>query len=240
MEITQAPEAAPEAEAPAEGGAAPAAPAGVDFDAIVDKLENRIGERFTALEERLPAPAPLDETPPDPADVDAFFEPQDFELDGSLTEQAQERHFWASVQQEARTIAQKQVAEALSPLQEERAAERRDQAADALEAKYSELAKPDVQEKVLDAAVRYAQRLGVPQDQVDQVATEPAFIELTYLAMKAESTAAGESAPGAPGVVLEQGGSAGPATGGQDAPDLGDRIVAAAQSQRFRLGQTRG
>lgn len=245
MEITEATETA----GTDAGTGAEAAPAGggeqqqgsgaqaPDFDALFSRFEEKVGERFESLEERLPAPAG-ESVPeiPDPADIDAFFSDEDFADDGELTQEAQERHFWATVQKEAATIAEAKVKEALSPLQEQQEQERRGQAADALEAKYLELQNADVVEKVLDAAVRHAQRLGVPPEQVNQVATEPAFIELTYLAMKATEQTAGEPAPAAPGVTLESGGAAGPADA-QDAPDLGDRIVKLANESKFRLGR---
>lgn len=220
------------------GAQAPAAaPEAPDFDKLVGAFEERVGARFDAMEERLAPPEPdAAGEIPDPADVDAFFADDDFEVDGTLTDAAQERHFWATVQHEAAQIAEQKVNEALSPIQAEREDERRGTEADALEAKYLELQDADVVEKVLDRAVRHAQRLGVPADQVNSVATEPAFIELVYLAMKAEEQTAGEPAPSSPGVQLESGGAAGPAAP-QDAPDLGDRIVKLAGESKFRLGR---
>lgn len=228
MEITEAPAAAP-----AEPAAAPAAP---DFESVIGKFEAAIAPRFDALEQRLP-PAADEPTPvTDPNDPDFF---SDAELDelGQPTDEAQERAFWAAVRQEAQAIAQQTVSEAVAPITAERREEQLGQQADELEAQYPELGQEKVQERVLELTARWAQSMGLPADQAEQLARTPKFVEVAYLAMKAQEGTAASQTPGAtPPVPLEQGGAAGPAEA-TDAPDVGDRIVQRAQQSRFRLGQ---
>ena len=231
MEIVQQEAAAPAAAV--EG--APAEAATPNFDSLVERFTAAIEPRFETLETALKPPEePAAIT--DPNDPNFFDPTVDFGPDGSVTDEAQDRAFWAAVRQEAQTIAQQQVQEAIAPITAERRQEQVSQQADALEAKYPELTQEDVQNRVLDAAASYAQALGVKPELAGEVARSPKFIEVVYLAMKAEEQQASASAPGAaPSVPLETGGSAGPAAP-TDQPDEGARLVALAQGQRFRLG----
>lgn len=222
IEPVEAPAAAPEAPAPA-------AP---DFDALVGRIGDALEPRFAQLEERItPGEAEPVLDPDDPN----FYGPADY-VGGELTPEAQDRAFWAQVQQEARRIAEEQVKTAIAPIQAERRDERMRMEADALEQRYSELRDEAVQTKVLDEAARRAGQIGLSAGEADALARSPQFIEVVYLAMKAqEAQAAAVPAPAAPSVALEQGGAAGPS--GEAAPvHEGDAIVAAGQVGRFRLG----
>lgn len=231
MEIVQAAEPT---ETPAEAPvAAPAA--APDFDALVGRFEAAIAPKLDALEARLPPAAAAPVT--DPRDPNFFDPDSDYDpTTGQVTDEAQDRAFWAEVDQKAATIAEAKIAEALAPITADRRAEQIAAEADALELKYPALSDDATQEKVIGAAVRYAQALGLPPEQAETVALSPRFIELTYQAMLAQDQQASATAPGGPSVPLEQGGAAGPAASTDDAPDAGDRIVQLAQSSRFRLG----
>lgn len=232
MEIVQGTE--PAAAAPAAPEPVAPAPA-PDFDAIAAKFEAALAPKFEAIESRLPAePAPVT----DPTDPD-FFTPDELDPDtGAPTDAAQERAFWAAVDARATEIAQKAANEAVAPITAESRDRQIAQEVDALEAKYPELATDNaVVERVLDAAAQRAPQMGLSPEAAAALAQSPQFLEVTYLAMKAQDGQASALAPGAiPSVPLEQGGAAGPAASTDDAPDAGDRIVQLAQSSRFRLG----
>lgn len=235
MEIVQGTEPTPAAE-PATPEPAAAAPAPApDFDAIAAKFAEGIAPQFEALKERLPAePEPVTD-PSDPR----YFTPDDLDpVTGQPTDAAQERAFWDAVDVRAREIATQVAQDAVAPITAASREQQIAQEVDALEAKYPELATDTaVVERVLDAAATRAAQMGLAPDAAAALAQSPQFLEVTYLATKAQEGQASATAPGAtPSVPIEQGGAAGPAAPTDDAPDAGDRIVQLAQSSRFRLG----
>lgn len=203
-----------------------------DFDALF----NRFDQSLRSLDERAQALAPAAAAPeiPDP-DSPEFFGDEDFAPGGGLTPEAEDRYFWANMDKRIATTARQMAQEMIAPIEAERRAEQRAAEADQLEAQYPELADSAVQDKVIQASIEHAQRLGLPAEMIDDVALSPRMIRIAYLAMKAEEQRGRESGPGTPDVTLEMGGAAGPA-GEQGEADLGDRIVAAAQSGRHRVG----
>jgi hypothetical protein len=111
------------------------------------------------------------------------------------------------------------VEQAVTPLQEQIAEQRRTAEAAALEDEFPELATPEKAEAILDRAEELAAQLGHPE-----LGHEPQFIRQAYLAEKASGLAAQETPAGTtPGAVLEGGGGAPPAQNEED--DTADRIV---------------
>lgn len=104
------------------------------------------------------------------------------------------------------------------------------QQAEALEAKYPDLAKPEVAARVMQQAEQFAQQLGQPN-----LAGSPALIEKLYLAERAGNLAAQETpADGGTGVHLESGGG----QPQQQQMDERDRIVNMGRTQPNSFGWT--
>lgn len=89
---------------------------------------------------------------------------------------------------------------------------RRDAEAEALEQLYPDLQKPEVAEKVINAAERLVRQMrpNLTPDDVRDQALEPSFLELVYKAQLADERAAGETPATRPRVGVEHGGGANP------------------------------
>jgi hypothetical protein len=98
---------------------------------------------------------------------------------------------------------------AVAPIQQQMVEMRRDQQARDLAAEFPELAEPDMAKKVAGPgglAVTLAEQLGRPE-----LAAEPSFWRLAYMANKAAEAANAEQGSGDPGAAhLESGNGAGP------------------------------
>lgn len=115
--------------------------------------------------------------------------------------------------------AVREMAERLQALEQRHATEgarqeeaRRDAEAEALEQLYPDLQKPEVAEKVINAAERLVRQMRpnfTPDDVRDQ-ALEPSFLELVYKAQLADERSAGETPASRPRVGVEHGGGANP------------------------------
>lgn len=204
-----------------------------DFESLFSDFSDRFESRFEGIEEALnpPPPEPVKER------TDFFdlrnFSDEDFDADGELKPEAQQRALQSMIDQ--------RVAEALSPMQRARAEERRVAEADALEAKYPDLADPAKREPILGTAREFAnfmaERTGDPSRA--DMWTEPVFIELVMLAQIGKQAAGGQQAAGQQkDVTLERGGSAGPGGdgGGGTSNERAQSIVKLAQSSKYRLG----
>ncbi len=192
--------------------------------AAFEEFRGEVGSRFDRLEQGKQEPETQDEPEDDDplAGYDFAFEDRDYDAEGRLTGVAQMR----GMQQMMRQIAAEQV----DQVRAERADDRRAAEADALEQRYPKLADSKEQQKYVDLAVDEARRLGSPE-----LAREPNFLEMVYLAAEAREQAGREVPAGQdPGVTLERGGGAPPAEQTQD--DRGDAIVNSIQRRHHRVG----
>lgn len=185
-----------------------------DVTGRLDQFEQRFEEE------------PADDDVQDPyagLDDAAVFGDEDYDVDGQLTPQAQQRAFEQMVQQGVQA--------AMQPHLEAQEQSRRDAEADALEAKYPVLGDPAKAGEYIDKCVQQAQLLGRPE-----LAREPAFLEMVYLADEAtKKSAAEQSATGGQEVALERGGGAAPAEGSEGGNDDAKRIAGLA-ARRFSVG----
>lgn len=203
------------------------------FGTKLDEFSQSIGQRLDALER----PAAVEEEPEEGAgeagEEEGFvpqFAVEDFGENGELTVEAQTRAI--------AEIAQRQVQQALAPIQEQRTDERRTAYADALEERYPDLADEDKQDQYLDLAAAEASRLAqiTGRPELAQLAAEPEFLEVVYLMEQSRRRAGDEIPAGSQReVTLEPGGGAGPASAAGESDD-GDRIVSLANKSKFRLG----
>lgn len=211
----------------AAGGGEQATGGGGDrlFEAF-QSFQQDVTGRLDQFEQRFEE-EPADDTPADDPyaglDDAAVFGDEDYDVDGQLTPAAQQRAFQQMVQQGVQA--------AMQPHLEAQAQQRRDAEADALEAKYPVLGDPAKAGEYIDKCVQQAQLLGRPE-----LAREPAFLEMVYLADEATKKAAAEqSAPAGQEVTLERGGGAAPAEGSQGGNDDAKRIAGLA-ARRFSVG----
>lgn len=155
--------------------------------------------------------APDPEPESDPMDL-SFLDPADPSFDpealaerlGGLVEQTAERRAQALLQQH------------VDPLRNDVAEMRRQAESDRLVAEFPELAEEGTAEQVVSLSRQIAEAQGRPE-----LADEPWFWRMTYMAGRAAEAANGEGAE-PPAAHLEGGGGAVPASSGAD---LGDLIV---------------
>jgi len=192
------------------------------FEAF-QSFQQDVTGRLDQFEQRFEEPADDPEDPYAGLDDAAVFGNEDYDVDGQLTPEAQQRAFEQMVQQGVQA--------AMQPHLEAQAQQRRDAEADALEAKYPVLGDPAKAGEYIDKCVQQAQLLGRPE-----LAREPAFLEMVYLADEATKKAAAEqSAPAGQEVTLERGGGAAPAEGSEGGNDDAKRIAGLA-ARRFSVG----
>lgn len=220
-----------------EGAAAGAAGAGGEGEggeppalerlaSAFESFKTDVTGRFDSLTERIPAPAAAAAEEEDEGDdelgYEFDFEDDDYDEEGALTPEASMK----AMQQMMRQVAQ----EAMQPHLERQQDERRDEAAAALEERYPKLREEKFQDEMIGKTIAFARDLGVPA-----LAREPGLLEIVYLAHEAMENGANEVPAGSEReVVLSRSGAAGGA--GEDQEDEGDKIVAAANKGRFRLG----
>lgn len=212
------------ADAGAAGGGEGATGGGGDrlFEAF-QSFQQDVTGRLDQFEQRFEEPADDSEDPYAGLDDAAVFGDEDYDVDGQLTPEAQQRAFEQMVQQGVQA--------AMQPHLEQRAQDRRDAEADALETKYPVLGDPAKAGEYIDKAVQQAQLLGRPE-----LAREPGFLEMVYLADEAtKKSAAEQSAGGQQEVTLERGGGAAPADGSGGGNDDAKRIAGLA-ARRFSVG----
>lgn len=209
----------------AGGGGEQATGGGGDrlFDAF-QSFQQDVTGRLDQFEQRFEEPA--DDERDDPyagLDDAAVFGNEDYDVDGQLTPEAQQRAFEQMVQQGVQA--------AMQPHLEAQEQQRRDAEADALEDKYPVLGDPAKAGEYIDKAVQQARLLGRPE-----LAREPGFLEMVYLADEAtKKSAAEQSAGGQQEVTLERGGGAAPADGSGGGNDDAKRIAGLA-ARRFSVG----
>jgi hypothetical protein len=219
---------------PEAGGGEAAAAAGEgesqgpDIGAMLGEFGTRLDELGTQIQGITQAPPEPEGAGEEEGEEDGEFDlpefgVEDFDEDGLIKPEAQSR--------EIARLVQQGVQDQMAPHLEERAWERRDQEADALEERYPDLADEKTQAKYLTMAQQEAQRLGQPA-----LAIEPKFLETVYLADQARQKAGDEIPAGSrQEVTVERGGVAG--GGSADGPgDDGDRIVALAKTRHHRVG----
>lgn len=215
-----------------EGGDEGGAP---DFTAMFDAFRGDVLERVDVLSSRIPEPQ-VQEREPEPQQD--FFDPNrfsddDFDEEGQLTRQAQQRALNEMIDQ--------RVAELRAPEIAERETQRRTTEADALEVQYPDLADPEKRAPVLRSAQEFAGFMAkaTGNDLFADSWREPKFVEMVYLAMAGKQAAAGQQPAGRQkGVTFERGGSAGPAgaSGDDGGKATAKRIVDLAGSTKYRLG----
>ena len=208
----------------AAGGGEGATGGGGDrlFEAF-QSFQQDVTGRLDQFEQRFEEEPADDDDPYAGLDDAAVFGDEDYDVDGQLTPEAQQRAFEQMVQQGVQA--------AMQPHLEAQEQSRRDAEADALEAKYPVLGDPAKAGEFIDKAVQQAQLLGRPE-----LAREPAFLEMVYLADEAtRKSAAEQSAGGQQEVTLERGGGAAPADGSQGGNDDAKRIAGLA-ARRFSVG----
>lgn len=223
-------EVTPEAGAPTTTAPAAAPAQGEDPFARVMQSMEAFGQRFDALEQRLPpAQQPqAEEDAGDGFDLAALLEELPDEMfaeSGEVTPEGQMELMRQMARAEADAVRSEQ--------QQAQVQAQHDAYANHLEQQYPDLRDPGKQQEVLAEAQRLAQQMGSP----DMVAN-PYFFEMAYLSMAARSRAEAEvPAQNADrGVRLEQpGGGGGPVDNG-DGPSAQQRIVGAARGGMFRLG----
>jgi hypothetical protein len=208
-------------------GAAPEAGSQETPGSNVEQMLTQFGSRLDELGTTIQGivqqpPAPVAEEEGEEEFELPQFSIEDYDEDGQLSPEAQAR--------EIARLVQQGVEEALAPEREERAWERRDQEADALEERYPDLA-GEKQEHYLQLAQQKAQALGQPT-----LAIEPSFLEMVYLEAQAREKAGDEIPAGSrQEVSVERGGTVQPVSA--DGPgDDGDRIVSLARSKHHRVG----
>ncbi|HMS60682.1 MAG TPA: hypothetical protein PKD63_00260 [Solirubrobacteraceae bacterium] len=212
------------ADAGAAGGGEQATGGGGDrlFEAF-QSFQQDVTGRLDQFEQRFEEPADDSEDPYAGLDDAAVFGDEDYDVDGQLTPEAQQRAFEQMVQQGVQA--------AMQPHLEAQEQSRRDAEADALETKYPVLGDPAKAGEYIDKAVQQAQLLGRPE-----LAREPGFLEMVYLADEAtKKSAAEQSAGGQQEVTLERGGGAAPADGSGGGNDDAKRIAGLA-ARRFSVG----
>lgn len=192
-----------------------------------------VTSRFDGLEQRVPQPQ---QAAAEEGEEEDYFAPQRFKLDdfddeGNLTPQAQQRA--------VKDLVNAAVAEALKPSQQREEQARINREAGALEQKYPDFQDPVKRGPILQAAreraARMAEAMGKPE--LAELWREPAFLETSFLADAGSRAAASQTPAGQQdGVVLEQGGSAGPAGDGGQQDETAARIVGLAAKSHFRLG----
>ena len=213
-----------------EGGEQTADQAPAWFTDYVSTADQQMAELRESLDTRLPAPQQQEQ--PDPWQQQPGFDPygqqdpyqqqQGFQNpddiygpDGEPDPQAAQQFLQQFVQAQNQPLVQQ-----LQQQNEMLRALRSSLDARDLEEQYPELASEGGAEKAMQLAAAEAQRIGRPE-----LATDPAFLELTYLAEKARTSAAQEQPAGtATGVPLEAAGGAQPA---EPEEDPGERIARA-------------
>lgn len=118
------------------------------------------------------------------------------------------------------SVVDQRVQAATQPLTESQAEMRRTQDAERLVSEFPELGNPDVAREVVGVSRQIAEANNRPE-----LANEPWFWRMTYMAGRAAETANQEGAETPGAAHLEGGGGAGPAGGGE--VDLGEQIVSA-------------
>lgn len=217
----------------AETDAAAAPP---DFAAMFSDFSTTVLEKVEGLERRLPVPAEEDDDDEDEeAAATPFFDPRDFadddfDDDGNLKREAQQRGFQSFVKGiiEAERAPERAAAQAA----------RRTSEANDLEKRHPVFADPKARAPHIAQAQQYAAHLAqtTGNKALADSWREPSFLEMVYLAKGAG--AAAQTAGGEQGnVKLESGGSASPGAASDDGGKAtAKRIVGLAQSTRFRLG----
>lgn len=211
--------------APAEGGVAEGA--GSSPDRLLEAFQSfqqETGAQIRALGERIPEQPAVEPEPEDPfAGFEPAFSPEDYDVDGQLTEQAQR----AALDQMVQHAAQ----EAVKPFLAQQAQERRDREADALEQKYPVFADEAKAAQYIGQAQQQAAALGKPE-----LAIEPGFLEMVYLADEARQKSKAEQSATDQAVTLERAGGAAPADGSQGDDGTAGRIAGLA-ARRFSVGR---
>lgn len=125
------------------------------------------------------------------------------------------------MREQAGVATQAELSKALAPLQQQVSDMQRAHEADALVAEFPDLGKEEIASAVIKTAHQYADMVGTPE-----LASNTAFIRMTYLAGQAAQLAQQqEGAAGAPGAAtLEGAGGASPGGAGQGDTQTADSI----------------
>lgn len=204
----------PESGEPTTTTTTEAAPPG-GLDKLYERMDSMAAQQREFMQSVSAQLTPAEEDDePDPADY--------YGEDGSLTEEG--------ARQVIKELVDEQVQAQLAPQEAARLIERRDEAYEALQDEYPELADPKVAERVLQSAISWAQG---NQSLIDR----PEFvdvIEWVYTHGKYHELQEAQTAAQPRSVVLESAQGAARQTQ-QQGPDWGDRIVKAAERLRPQI-----
>lgn len=193
---------------------------GFDLSPVLERFDG-LTPRFERLEQSVQSllGTPEGETEGDEFDLASLFGDNEETERGGLDPKA--------LQQLIETQVQARLDEKWGPLSEQVRSIQVGLDAEALTARYPELAKPEIAQPVVDAARELAEKAGNPE-----LATNTKVLELIYKAQMADKYAAGEKPAGAEeGFDLERAGGAGPAKG--DEPNIAERIIASRKNDEF-------
>lgn len=202
---------------PTEG--ATETPSGFDLTPVLERFDG-LTPRFERLEQSVQSLLGTPEEPEgDEFDLASLFGDNEETERGGLDPKA--------LQQLIETQVQSRLDEKWGPLSEQVRSIQVGLDAEALTARYPELAKPEIAQPVVDAARELAEKAGNPE-----LATNTKVLELIYKAQMADKYAAGEKPAGAEeGFDLERAGGAGPAQG--DEPNIAERIISSRKNDEF-------
>jgi hypothetical protein len=213
-----------EAGAEAAGGeAAEGEQGGIDFSPVFERFE-QLTPRLEGLEQtvsRLAEPAEEEGGDEFEIDLDSLYGPPE---DGEQQERQLDPQ---ALQSMIDARAQQLLQQHLDPLQQQVRSIQVGLDAEALTARYPDLAKEEVAGPVVEQARALAEAMGNPA-----LAQNTQFVEVIYKAQMADARAAGERPAGAEeGFELERAGGAGPAAG--EEPSIADRLIAKQQNGAF-------
>jgi hypothetical protein len=201
---------------------------GIDFSPVFERFEQLV-PRLEGLEQTVsrlaepPAEEGAEEDDPYAIDLDALYGPVD---EGEAPQERQLNPEALQSMIDAR--AQQLLQQHLDPLQQQVQSIQVGLDAEALTARYPDLAKEEVAGPVVERARSLAEAMGNPA-----LAQNTQFVEVVYKAQMADARAAGERPAGAEqGFELERAGGAGPAAG-EEPPNIADRLIARHQDGAF-------
>jgi hypothetical protein len=175
-------------------------------------------------------------------DPDGYTDPDlqadDFDDDGQINPEAAQRALDQMMEQKFASMIEPHV-RATQQMQEAQKERERASYADHLEATYPQLSDPDLVNEMLEktaAQAHYlAERKGLGPAEARDLAEDPEFFEMVFLAEQARNGMGAAGAAGQQDVTLETGGAAGPTAPEWDEKKVAQGIVNAG-GRKFRLG----
>lgn len=204
----------------AEGGAAESQ--GPDIGAVLQEFQSGQAELRDLLQTMQL------QQPQAQAQPEAVAEPSLADADLSFLDQSDPDFDPQQVAVQLGELFQQTVQQQIAPLNEQIAEQRREQQARDLAEEFPELEDPQVANELITAAQQWATEYNRPD-----LANDPPFWRLVFMAQRAAALAASEGAESAPGAAHLEGGGGALPSGSQG--DLGDAIVAEERGGRSVL-----